>query len=102
MRRLALVLLSALLSACAGMRLVEIDVRALSTLNAPELAEGASYRFERLLSQAAQPQAQAELEAIVERATPNPTGNAMANKIPKPVATDLPPEKPRRRPRPQQ
>lgn len=68
MRRLALVLLSALLSACASVRLMEIDVLALSTLGAPELAEGTSYRFERLLSQDARPQAQAEIEAIVERA----------------------------------
>lgn len=68
MRRLAIVLLSALLFGCAGMRLMEIDLRALSTLSAPDLADGASYRFERLLSQDAQPQAQAELEAIVERA----------------------------------
>lgn len=68
MRRLAILLLSALLSACAGMRLLEIDVLALSTLGAPEVAEGASYRFERLLSQDARPQAQGEIEAIVERA----------------------------------
>ena len=50
------------------MRLMEIDVRSLGALGAPDLAEGASYRFERLLSQDAQPQAQAELEALVERA----------------------------------
>ena len=50
------------------MRLLEIDVLALSTLGAPEVAEGASYRFERLLSQDARPQAQGEIEAIVERA----------------------------------
>ena len=52
------------------MRLMEIDVQTLSALSAPELADSASYRFERLLSQDAQPQAQAqaELEAVVERA----------------------------------
>lgn len=49
------------------MRLMEIDVSSHSTLRAADLAENASYRFERLLSQDAQPQAQAEIEAIVER-----------------------------------
>lgn len=49
------------------MRLMEIDVSSHSTLGATDLAENASYRFERLLSQDAQPQAQAEIEAIVER-----------------------------------
>lgn len=66
--RLFACLLAALLAGCAGMRLLEIDVRSLSTLSSPDLAEGTSYRFERLLSQDARPQAQAELEAIVERA----------------------------------
>ena len=68
--RLGLVFLGALapllLSGCAGMRLLEIDVRTISALSAPDLAGGAGYRFERPLSQ--EEQAQGDLEAIVERA----------------------------------
>jgi hypothetical protein len=69
LRRLAALLLIALLCGCAGMRLVESEVSALSTLPAGEpAASGALFRFERLPSQQVDPQAQGELEAIVEAA----------------------------------
>ncbi len=68
-RRYVVLLLSALLAGCGGMRLIESDVSALSELQTANLTgSGGSYRFERLLSQQAQPQAQAGLEAIAEQA----------------------------------
>ncbi len=67
--RFTAILLSALLTGCGGMRLVETDVNVLSTLQASALAaNGGLFRFERLPSQQAQPRVQAELEAIVEAA----------------------------------
>lgn len=64
--RAALACAAALLTACAGPRLVESDVRSYSTLSA--LPSPPTYRFERLPSQQAHPEAIASLEAEAERA----------------------------------
>lgn len=54
-----LTLVLALLTGCAGVRLVDSEVQAISTLPAGSTAlAGARYRFERLPSQATQPQVQ--------------------------------------------
>lgn len=56
-----------LLAGCAGVRLVDSDVRSFSTL--PALAPGAaSYRFERLPSQQSHSAAQDQLEAVAQKA----------------------------------
>ncbi|AVO48887.1 hypothetical protein C6568_06185 [Melaminivora suipulveris] len=58
--------LATLLAACAGPRLVESDVRSYSTLTA--LPAPPTYRFERLPSQQAHPDAWAAIEAQAEQA----------------------------------
>jgi hypothetical protein len=66
-RSLILVLLTALwLSGCAGMRLVDSEVR--SFAGAPPVAAGARYRFERLPSQQADSVAQTQLESLAQQA----------------------------------
>ncbi len=62
--RLTLVTLAALLAGCAGMRIVDSDVRAFSANRGVELP--ASYRFERLPSQQTHPDARDTLEAIAQ------------------------------------
>ena len=62
----ALVAGAALLSGCAGPRLVESDVRSYSTLAA--LPSPPTYRIERLPSQQARPEAFGAIEAEAERA----------------------------------
>lgn len=65
---LALPLLLALLTGCAGPRLLQADVQALSTLPAGSATlKGARYRFERLPSQAQQPQFP-QLEQLAQEA----------------------------------
>lgn len=67
MRVLLLACLPALLLAgCAGVRLVESEVRSYSRLG--PVAPGATYRFERLPSQQASPAAQDQLEAMAQKA----------------------------------
>lgn len=61
---LALASLAALLSGCAGMRIVDSDVRAFSADRGVELP--ATYRFERLPSQQARADFQDRLEAIAQ------------------------------------
>ena len=66
-RSLILVLLASLwLSGCAGMRLVDSEVR--SFASAPPVPAGARYRFERLPSQQADAAPQAQLEAMAQQA----------------------------------
>jgi Domain of unknown function (DUF4136) len=56
-----------LLAGCAGVRLVDNDVRSFSTL--PAIAPGsASYRFERLPSQQSHSAAQDHLESVAQKA----------------------------------
>ncbi len=62
-RLLTLFVLTLLLSGCGGLRLVDAQVQATAT-SAP-IESGARYRFERLPSQADQPQA-AQVEAITQ------------------------------------
>lgn len=62
-RLLTLFMLTLLLSGCGGLRLVDAQVQATAT-SAP-IESGARYRFERLPSQADQPQA-AQVEAITQ------------------------------------
>jgi hypothetical protein len=62
-RLLALFALALLLSGCGGMRLVDAQVQATAT--SATIEKGARYRFERLPSQADQPQA-AQVEAITQ------------------------------------
>lgn len=58
--------LTAVLAGCASVRMVESDVRSYSRLGA--VAPGALFRFERLPSQQASPQAQEQLEAMAQKA----------------------------------
>lgn len=68
MLRVALVATVLLLTGCSGMRLVDSDVQAMSTLPAGSGAlAGAHYRFERLPSQVEQPQFP-QIEALAEAA----------------------------------
>ena len=63
----ALMVVSALLlSGCAGMRVVDTDVR--SFVTPPGIQPGATYRFERLPSQQADAGAQTRLEAMAQAA----------------------------------
>ncbi|PKO60645.1 MAG: DUF4136 domain-containing protein [Betaproteobacteria bacterium HGW-Betaproteobacteria-18] len=65
MLRSALILLALLLSGCTGMRLIDSQVNSF----APQaVAPGASYQFERLPSQLADPVNQAKLEKLTELA----------------------------------
>lgn len=57
---------TALLSGCAGVRLVDTEVRSFAT--PPLIPTGAHYRFERLLSQQADTALQSRLEALAEPA----------------------------------
>lgn len=67
----ALTLALTLLAGCSGVRLVDSQVQAISTLPAgATIAQGARYRFERLPSQAAQPGAE-RLEAMAQAALAN-------------------------------
>ena len=61
-----MVLSALLLGGCAGMRVVDTDVR--SFVTPPGIQAGASYRFERLPSQQADAAAQARLEAMTNAA----------------------------------
>ena len=61
---LALISIAVVLTGCAGPRVIESQVQAFSTLE--KVGEPATYRFDRLPSQAANPQAQAPLEAIAQ------------------------------------
>lgn len=61
----ALVFIVLLLTGCAGVRLVDSQVRSFATVTVPA---GSHYRFERLPSQEINPQAQAQLEAMAEQA----------------------------------
>jgi hypothetical protein len=61
-----MVLSGLLLGGCAGMRVVDTDVR--SFVTPPGIQAGASYRFERLPSQQADAAAQARLEAMAQAA----------------------------------
>ncbi len=63
---LALACLAALLSGCAGMRIVDTDVRAFSADRGVEVP--ATYRFERLPSQQARGDFRDRLEAIAQAA----------------------------------
>ena len=63
---LALISIAIVLSGCAGTRVIDSNVQAFSTLD--KVGEPATYRFDRLPSQAANPQGQAQLEAIAEGA----------------------------------
>ena len=68
---LILTLALALLAGCSGVRLVDSQVQAISTLPAgATIAKGARYRFERLPSQAAQPGAE-RFEAMAQAALAN-------------------------------
>jgi hypothetical protein len=66
MHKLLIVVCLLWLSGCSGMRLVDTDVNSFATM--PLVAPGASYSFQRLLSQQAQAERQSALEALVERA----------------------------------
>ncbi|HSV51683.1 MAG TPA: DUF4136 domain-containing protein [Burkholderiaceae bacterium] len=55
-----------LLGGCAGIRLVDNDVRSFSSL--PAVAVGTTYRFERLPSQQTHGAAQEQLEAMAQKA----------------------------------
>ncbi|HEY8908135.1 MAG TPA: DUF4136 domain-containing protein [Rhodoferax sp.] len=61
----ALFFIVALLTGCAGMRLVDSQVNSFATMS---VAAGSHYRFERLPSQQTNPQVQARLEAMAEQA----------------------------------
>ena len=63
---LALVFAAFFLTGCGGMRLVDTDVRSYAT--PPLVPPGASYRFERLLSQQADVARQTRLEAMAQPA----------------------------------
>jgi len=66
-KSLTVVVVSALLlGGCAGVRLVDTDVR--SFVTPPGVAAGATYRFERLPSQRVNAAAQARLEALAQAA----------------------------------
>ncbi|MCB8748180.1 DUF4136 domain-containing protein [Rhodoferax sp. U2-2l] len=61
----ALLLTVFLLTGCTGMRLVDSQVNSFAPSSVPA---GSRYRFERLPSQQANPEAQARLEAMAEQA----------------------------------
>lgn len=63
-RLFCLLLLVLALSACSGMRIVDSDVRAYTA--AQGITVPASYRFERLPSQLAQPEQRDDLETVVQ------------------------------------
>lgn len=63
---MAIVFAALWLTGCAGMRLVDTDVR--SYVSPPGVPVGASYRFERLPSQQADAAQQPQLEAMAQRA----------------------------------
>ena len=65
-RTVVLVMISTLLAACSGMRLVDSDVNSFPPPPALVIAQAATYRFERLPSQQAQAQQSAALEAIAQ------------------------------------
>ena len=62
---LALVSIALILGGCAGTRVITSDVQAFSSIQKVE--PPATYKFERMPSQQAQPAAQARLEAIAEQ-----------------------------------
>ena len=65
-RSVVLVMVSTLLAACSGMRLVDSDVNSFAPPPALVIAPAATFRFERLPSQQAQAQQSAALEAIAQ------------------------------------
>ena len=67
-RTVVLVMVSTLLAACSGMRLVDSEVNSFAPPTALVIAQAATYRFERLPSQQAQAQQSAALEAIAQTA----------------------------------
>ena len=67
-RTLMLLTASLLLTACSGMRIVDTDVSNFPGPGTQAIPPAASYRFERLPSQQAQPQQTAALEVIAQTA----------------------------------
>lgn len=67
-RATLLLMASAFLTACSGMRLVDSDVSSFPPPTALAIQPAATYRFERLPSQQAQPQQSAALEAMAQAA----------------------------------
>ncbi|HQX61759.1 MAG TPA: hypothetical protein PLT77_21740, partial [Burkholderiaceae bacterium] len=63
-RLFCLLLLTLALTGCSGMRIVDSDVRAYTA--AQGITVPASYRFERLPSQLAQPEQRDDLETVVQ------------------------------------
>ena len=67
-RTLMMATASLLLTGCSGMRIVDTDVSNFPGPAAQAIPQAASYRFERLPSQQAQPQQTAALEALAQTA----------------------------------
>ena len=63
-----LLTVSLVLGACTGMRLVDSDVSSFPSSPGLAIAQGASFRFERLPSQQAQPQQSTALETLAQTA----------------------------------